>query len=959
MNQFYAAVLPPAGPYCAVGIRGGQVRQTFHATYLELEQRGAALAAAGADAYFAVCGLNPGATGRKLADVHQLQALFLDIDCGPGKGYAVAGEAAQALRGFVDRHQLPRPAVVSSGGGLHVYWPLPEPLPPAEWLPLAHVLRALCQQAGLRIDPGITVDAARILRMPGTLNHKFVPPRPVQVVRHAAGPLDPALLRSLAPVAAAAVPDLAAARRFGADSMTASLAAGEYPPSEFARLVRSSVKGHGCAQIAHAVRNAATLEEPLWRAALSIAWRCTDAESAIHLLSRAHPEYSPEKTEAKARGTGGPATCAWYRANNPAACQDCQQTCTSPITLGRKVAAAEVANNSYIIEAPATPAQPEAPPPVTIPAYPFPYFRGASGGVYMKSRAKEDGEPCEVEIYRYDLYLTARYYDSNEHGEGDGEMVEVHLHTPQDGVRVFAVPVAQLLVKEKMRDIMLHHGVVAINKELDLLMGYFAASIRNLQRQYMADRTRSQMGWTVDGTGFVIGDREYTLQGVRFSPPSSSTKLLVPMMGVQGTLENWKRVAAFYDRPGLEPHTMAIMFGFGAMLLRRLGGVEVRGAAINLMSNQSGTGKTTAQMVVNSLHGHPTQLLMKKSDTLYAKMQMLGILNTLPATVDEVTNMSDEDLSEFIYDIPQGRGRHRMESQSNKLRANTTTWNTFVISSSNSSLYDKLGRLKSTADGELRRLIELRIDRPLSIPKSESDVVFRLLSENYGHAAPLFVQYVLQNSDAVDKLLRTTQARVDRDFNFNQSDRFYSHVLTCMVAASVITDTIQLFPHNVQRLYDHARGVFLHIAKTVLAPVGDPATIARETLVAFINENVTNTLVVDRTPTASGLPMAPVREPRVALKMRYEPDTRELWIPTTLLRDYFVDRQVDMGMAVAALVRAGYLKHGGAPQAKRIGAGSIYGFGAGPTRCYCFDGDQMGVDLTTPAGGQGGAGTSP
>lgn len=956
MNQFYEAVLPAAGPYCVVGIKQGAVRTSFHRDVDALAAQGDSLAASGFDAYFAVCNFNDPAAGRKTTNANHLRALFLDIDCGPGKGYPDPAAAAAALRAFVAQHKLSIPSVVLSGGGLHVYWPLPRDTPVAAWSPLAHALRALCKQSQLHIDPGITVDAVRILRMPGTWNHKTVPPRPVQLLRNATRPLDLAALHAAMPAVPAMV-DLSAAKAFGRDAMTATLAEGDFPATEFARIVRSSIKGHGCAQIAHAVRNAATLEEPLWRAALSIAWRCTDAPRAIHLLSQAHPDYSPEKTEAKARGTAGPMTCAWYRDNYGDHCKDCQQTCTSPILLGRKVEAAPVTDNTYVLEAPE---QAPGTAPIAIPAYPFPYFRGAGGGVYMKSRSKEDGEPCEVEVYRYDLYVSARFYDHGDNGEGDGEMVEVNLHTPNDGIRVFAAPVTHLLVKEKMRDLLLHHGVVAINKELDLLMGYFAASIRSLQRQFAADRTRSQMGWTSDNTGFVIGDREYTLGGVRISPPSSNTKLLVPMMRPQGTLDNWKKVAAFYDRPGLEPHTLAIMFGFGAMLLRRMGGVEVRGAAINLMSNKSGTGKTTAQMVVNSLHGHPTQLLMKKSDTLYAKMQMLGILNTLPATVDEVTNMTDDDLSEFIYDIPQGRGRHRMESQANKLRANTTTWNTFVISSSNSSLYDKLSRLKSTADGELRRLIELRIDRPLTIPKTESDVVFRLLSENYGHAAPIFVQYILENGAAVDKLLHTMQARVDTDFGFDQSDRFYSHVLTCMAAASVITDTIKLFPHNVRRTYEYAQRVFRNIQQQVLAPLADPETIARETLVQFINENVHNALIVDRSPAASGLPMAPEREPRGPLRIRYEPDTKELWIPSTILRDYFVDRQVDVGQATLTLTRIGYLKNNGSPVAKRIGAGSLGGFGAGSVRCYCFDGVQMGVDLTSaPAPGSAHGKTTP
>jgi uncharacterized protein (DUF927 family) len=84
-----------------------------------------------------------------------------------------------------------------------------------------------------------------------------------------------------------------------------------------------------------------------------------------------------------------------------------------------------------------------------------------------------------------------------------------------------------------------------------------------------------------------------------------------------------------------------VFAGFGAPLLKLVGGVEVKGAVINLMSNKSGTGKTTAQMVVNSIFGHPSGLLMRKNDTTLAKMQWVGMLNTIAATMDEVTNMTD------------------------------------------------------------------------------------------------------------------------------------------------------------------------------------------------------------------------------------------------------------------------------------------------------------------------------
>jgi hypothetical protein len=77
-----------------------------------------------------------------------------------------------------------RPSVViDSGGGYHAYWLLDETFyldsPDARE-------RAMRVQAAwveyVRGDPGAK-DLARVLRLPGTLNHKYTPPRPVQVVR--------------------------------------------------------------------------------------------------------------------------------------------------------------------------------------------------------------------------------------------------------------------------------------------------------------------------------------------------------------------------------------------------------------------------------------------------------------------------------------------------------------------------------------------------------------------------------------------------------------------------------------------------------------------------------------------------------------------------------------------------------------------------------------------------------
>jgi hypothetical protein len=97
-----------------------------------------------------------------------LKAIWLDIDVKPPpKGYATLVEALQALKAFVEAATLPSvSALVGSGGGLHCYWISDRELAPDEWAAYAGGLRDLAVKHGLRCDLGVTIDCARVLRVP-------------------------------------------------------------------------------------------------------------------------------------------------------------------------------------------------------------------------------------------------------------------------------------------------------------------------------------------------------------------------------------------------------------------------------------------------------------------------------------------------------------------------------------------------------------------------------------------------------------------------------------------------------------------------------------------------------------------------------------------------------------------------------------------------------------------------
>ena len=111
-----------------------------------------------------------------------MRSFFLDLDCGEKKDYPSQEAAVGALEEFLAETCLPEPILVNSGNGVHVYWPLDNPVSREEWEPVANKLKRVCRRLGLRADPVRTSDAASILRIPATHNHKSSVPKEVVVV---------------------------------------------------------------------------------------------------------------------------------------------------------------------------------------------------------------------------------------------------------------------------------------------------------------------------------------------------------------------------------------------------------------------------------------------------------------------------------------------------------------------------------------------------------------------------------------------------------------------------------------------------------------------------------------------------------------------------------------------------------------------------------------------------------
>ena len=581
-----------------------------------------------------------------------------------------------------------------------------------------------------------------------------------------------------------------------------------------------------------------------------------------------------------------------FEKNNPNGCEGCPHKgrIKTPIQLGTEIAQATAEDNIVVIKNETLGQQVT----VEIPEYPYPYFRGKNGGVYRKGEAKPDDDEEEAKdllVYENDLYVVKRLVD-----EEVGEMVWMRLHLPRDGIREFSIPLTSVLSKEKLREVIAAKGVAALGKQMDNIMAYITRWVKELQNMTNAEKSRMQLGWTEDKT-FIIGDREIKTGEVVYSPPSSATVSLIPAYSKKGNLENWKEIANWYNRPGMEVRAFNLFAGFGTPLLQF---TNLKGVQIHLTDDGSGTGKTTIEMMINSIFGHPTETMLLEQDTFKSKMHRMGSVQNMPICIDEITNTSPEEISNLAYISTQGRGRNRMMSQSNAERINNTSWALILWTSGNRSVHDVLYSMKTFPEGELMRVVELNIPRDTTMTKEETDRLYNMMFDNYGIAGEKYMEYVVAHQELINERIKQIQAKFDADAGLTQRERFYSALAAVALVGGMISKKLGLHDIDIAPVYQWAVRYFT-TARTSIKPGGNNPL---DQLGIFLNEHNRNLLVINNEMDGrTHMEQAPLQLPFGELLVRYEPDSRHLFISTKHFRDWCTKNQASYKAITDVLVK--------------------------------------------------------
>ncbi len=697
-----------------------------------------------------------------------LKSFFLDIDADKVgenvKGYATLPLAVTALGNFIKATGLPKPSMmVSSGGGLHVYWTLMRALTPQEWYPLACALIEATKRHGLMLDEAVTTDAARILRVPNTWNCKKDPKRAVKIVGK---PTD--FDYTLERIAKVLEPY----------KVEATFLAGRAPTMQFEVAgVPARAPLQGVSDLSAGIETAMPLLE--LRACLdAIPNNRTDWNFWNTIGMRVYAA-----SEGQQYGLD-----EWQRWSDTNPVAGAKESCADrwgvlhqspPTRTGAGALVNEVrtitgdpnwqARGTAPVAAPTAQAAPAQGPLALVATNDLPRgYTRSPDGVVMLIGQNEDGTALFTPISDYPIT--------------DGWLQKdprtLHFTTITERGRQQQIEILlECIGTMQMRGILQSQGfMLRINAKL--AQEFFVAWIQKLQAS-RDSVSAAPFGWSINNgkwEGFVYAGTLYTPTGTK--PAANADPMLAKQYTPTGELKKWSDAADLITLQQ-RPDTSAILASaFAAPLVKVLG---EQGLLMSTYSQESGIGKSTALKVGQAVWGDPIRGVSGTTDTSNSVFRKMGEVNALPIYWDELK--TDEDVKKFVditFRLTGGREKSRLTSTIKQREAGV--WQTLLLSASNDSLLDYIANHTSTTPAGIMRIFEFEIAKGTvhQIEPSDARLMIAELDHNYGQAGLIYAQFLGANFERIRKEVADYARELGREVKATQEERFWTAIMTAV-----------------------------------------------------------------------------------------------------------------------------------------------------------------------------------
>lgn len=881
-------------------------------------------------------------TGRKAANVVAQRSLFLDVDMAKW-GLDVGTTGIDAVLGWLEATpNLEVPSlVVNSGGGMHIYWICDSDIPLDRWHAAADRLRNGAKLAFFdAVDVQCTIDRARILRLPGFVNHKY--PADVEILWPYGEHAQPIYTieqlevmvadwpRTAAALSTAA--NLGALAALGLGGMAMPKVAGSAfgaaqvsEPASWSRMEKAARDGEGCMVLADAMTNSATLPYDTWCGMLTVL-ACTDNfEAGAHAISRDHPDWGDtqnvDTAHAKASSFGGPRRCASF---NSSLCGGChhQGKITSPVEIGRHHVRLDKATVAVAIKTSPDPFSPDVASVEEVvhvlPDPPANYrydHNGVPGTYFVDRTSNEDGswETTILKIWSSPIWVLRRAS-----GTGatvgklgcfhpDGRLIEIE----------YAGWTADLASQLKCikalvdRGIRMEYPLTKAGTEVHTSFMRAVTAMQNntseVVRQYGPLDKRDQ-------SGFSIGNIRYNVDGttrpIKLDPTFPASRVvedgMLPSLPdgitVAQAIVEWNQhlrrvhgIRQGLDDPLRALDRLMVASGFGAVLPLFTENESHRGGFISLMSNTAGSGKTSMLQTALSLYAQRTDALMVTGTTENGWRGQSWAACALPVVLDDFwQNDRKGDNAERVKLMLLG-------STSRSARASLTSANeqftsTWAYMTGNKDVVSEIAANDAAAGGALRRMLNIHVpDRHISpVEADQFDEFVDWQRANGGILGHVWISYVVTHLAEVraarnhwrDQLVAESEPMQSHQYEFVRA------IMANTLAAADVAGKQGLHPysmsdlfatavHYIQQSWDAMHGAIVadsDLLSNLLTRAGP------HTLIANANGNKNFTL--DRLPTQT-------------VYVRRYPDTGEIAISSAGLRSLCAMAKVQPARVVA------------------------------------------------------------
>lgn len=960
-KQFLEHILPRQGVYMAVGINSaGRLAHIGCATIDEMVAKLKWLEANGCSTYHACASYNQSPyfdenRGRRVCRVKEnwcnARALWVDIDCGEtkaaeGKGYATQQDAFKAIADFVKTYGFPKPTLVSSGYGVHVYFTLDSDLGPGDWVPMAQTLKDLLVKHGVLADPSRTADFASILRPAGMTNAKD-PTNPKQVKVLCVGHTctSQGMKEHLNKLAQEVLGKLPAIPEYLKGGEVKEIKVGEYQEYKCsAKLCADS-----CRQVAAMRDTLGDVDYEHWRGVIGLIKFCEEGIELAHEWTAKRAETGHTNLDVDTRYNtweSAPPTCEFFTKCNPDGCEGCQfkGKINTPLVLGR-------------IQETQEPVVMPEPVPETdeMPDEPFiPQSFVWKDGKFMRYVKNKDGI-LEARTFCNTYFYVVRPIVNE---EDDYEFL-IQWYDQRNRPHQFQLPSEVIGTGgQKLAAALGAKSITPANDSTGLkdMTAYLRESVLGVMKNADTVRTVTSYGWQSDNS-FVIGDRQYSPDGemrrVLLSGTAKDKASAFP--DPIGTLEGYaESLNWLYNREGMEPLQYAICSLWGSLLTPFCDAVY-RGIPCVLTGASSGKGKTTSALVGLYCLGDAGQMVVasKEGATHNARMQLLGAFKNLPILFDEMTNMPPNELSALAYSLATGVDRARMQASGGITKmARQLQWSSQCMMTGNTHMTAGLISTGNT-EAEAMRLFEIRIDTydvPTLDPLEVAGHVTEL-ANHMGTAGEAFIKYLVAHRSELAGRIKNVAKRpgFSQKLVIDSKYRFYRYHLACTLTAAEIMKELGVIDFDMTKLFDFA----MHAVESLCEEVVQNAPKGKDLIVQLLSDISAHTLMTSVYKPRKRIPrdalprvQDPVKAQIVLWGGSEEIDPvydRKVLIYSKTITDWLADnRGMDASVLADQLKKDGVLVE----QGKRLTLGpNIIGLPTVQDRCWVLDYEKLAPDL--------------